>query len=140
MTLDPVVPASGPAQAPLPAAVPPPVLLPPPLPSRRRRALKGLLIFFLGVVFGAFLVAGAAWHRFTQAMRNPSLGRERVFRWLDHMLDLDAAQEARVKEIVRVRQEELLNLRAAAVSDVDAVLTEAQRAKWRHFLERWKPR
>lgn len=132
--------------APSPAAAPelpaPAVAIPVPPPRRRwKTMLLFAAVFVAGLVCGGAAAAVAVLHAIHNGLRHPELRVERAVRGLSRRLDLDHAQQARVREILRDQNRELQGLRREVwprvqtrldrtEDEIGRELTPDQRRKW----------
>jgi hypothetical protein len=125
-------------------------------PVPRRNRFVAVLLLLL--TFTAGLVAGFAIDRVSLVRQRriiPARGMafisERLVRRLDRQVDLDPAQEQQVSAVLQRRLGNIEGIWKgvrpgvddevnAAYDEVEKILTEEQRVKFRRIRERWQPR
>lgn len=128
-----------------------PEVLPPPRPRTRRwrRIVLALLIFIGGAACGAGIATVVIVRSVQHSMRHPELAPARVTDRLTRRLDLTPAQADQVRQIIRTRQQSLLDIRrdvqprvdmqlTALEDEIDAVLNDEQREKWRALVQQFR--
>jgi hypothetical protein len=132
----------------------------PPLPPPERRGRRWLTLLLALIVFGAGMASGAALtvhyavSRLQFAIHHPEAAPPQIAAAIGRRLRLDAAQTAKVEQILAKRQVEIAAIRRkfqpeiveqldSVRDEIAAVLDEPQRAKWgtlfAQFQERWLP-
>lgn len=121
---------------------------------RGRPLLLAAAIFMGGGVCGAALATFLIFHVIHHGFEHPDMVSDHVAARLKGFLDLDEAQARQVRQIIARRQDALADIRrdiqpqvdaelSSLESEIDAVLTDDQRVKWREhvkqFREHWLP-
>lgn len=128
--------------------------LPPPPRRRWLTALMLVVTFGCGVIVGGVGIATFISNRVQEAIHHPERMPERVTTRLAGRLDLSEAQRAKVLDILKRRQQELMAIRREAQPKVEDVLNHietdvageldsTQKERWladaKRFRERFTP-